>query len=92
MPQLGATVKVHMWPNQSRILKKGGDMGTKQNPANTTFSMVGFFFFSFYFLVHFNDLYHEGTAEKGYCLFTDFPGTADLGVNFSFVFGGEGMS
>lgn len=51
------------------------------------------FFFPFYFLVHFNDLYHENTTEKGYVLFTDFPGTVDLGENFSFVlFRGDGVS
>ena len=51
------------------------------------------FFFPFYFLVHFNDLYHEGTTEKGYVLFTDFPGTVDLGGNFGFVlFRGDGVS
>lgn len=76
--------------NQSRIFRKGGDTGTKQNPANTTFSMVGFS--SFYFLVHFNDLYHESTTEKGYFLFTDFPGRADLWVNFSFAVWGDGVS
>lgn len=42
------------------------------------------FFFPFYFLVHFNDLYHENTTEKGYVLFTDFPGTVDLGGKLQF--------
>lgn len=36
-----------MCQSQSRILRKCGDTGTKQNPANTTFSVVGFFFFHF---------------------------------------------
>lgn len=33
-----------MCQSQSRISRKCGDTGTKQNPANTTFSVVGFFF------------------------------------------------
>lgn len=32
----------------ARGFRKGGDTGTKQNPANTTFSMVGFFHFISY--------------------------------------------
>lgn len=51
-------------------------------------------FFPFYFLVHFNDLYPMRIQlRRAMSLFTDFPGTVDLGENFSFVlFRGDGVS
>lgn len=70
--------------------RMGWGHGDQTKPSQ--YHLLHGWIFTFYFLVHFNDLYHENTTEKGYFLFTDFPGTADLGVNLvSVLFRGQSV-